>query len=1034
MRRTIPITLLFLLGVVSATSQQSAALDRLPLGVRLTRLIEGATVDRLALPVTAGQFVKVVATQTGSDIVLTLRDSRQQVVMESDLPNGAYGPETVEGIAEIAGEYIVEIKLGGLPTSKGSYQLTLEALHQGTAADGEEVSAHQALLQANQLRRRRTPDARRQAIDLLHQVRPFFKDSGDRYYEALTALMRGAVLAESGDIRAALRYNEEATDLFQQAGDKHGEAMGRNNIGGMLDVLGEPQRALESYRFALAQYRATGEHANEANVLNNIGKIESSLGNWQSALGDYTFALALVRQEGNTRLEAAFQHNIGAVYRRLGDFEESLRILEQALPLWREAKDRRGEGDTLQVIALTYESMEQPAKSLEYLEQALAIEIALADRRKEAEIRRDLGLTYAGLGRLAEAEASIRLALDEEREVQDRRSMAGAMLYLGRVLMLEGQPAAALQQAEQALAEFRAIGDRNSEANALEATARAESDRGDLAAARDRMEEGLRLTEENRTHADSEQLRASFFATRQDSYSFYIDLLMRLGNANQALEASERSRARSMLDMLADADIRAGVDPQLIEREREITNTLNAKGSRLLPLGPATAQAVALQQEIRDLESQYQDVEAAIRKNSPRYAALTQPSPLTAAQIQRDLLDENTLLLEYSLGEKHSYLWAVGKHDIRAWELPARDKIEAQVERVTGLLTARSTVKRLETPPERLKRVAQADAALATAAKELSRMVIGPAELVLGGKTLVVVPDGALQRLPFSMLPVGKGEPLVIAHEVVMLPSASAMAVLRRELAGRKPASKMLAVFADPVFDRTDARAGKTTVAYATPPVSPESTRILEHLSEPGDSGSTGLKIPRLPYTAQEADQILGVFRGGANLRAVGFEASRVAATSGQLSDYRYLHFATHGYLDTERPSLSALVLSQVDDNNQPEDGFLRVNDIYNTRLAAELVVLSACQTGLGKEVRGEGLMGLTRAFLYAGAPRVIVSLWNVNDRATAELMTSMYRSMLREGMRPAAALRAAQLEMRKQKRWESPYYWAAFVQHGEWQ
>jgi CHAT domain-containing protein len=163
-----------------------------------------------------------------------------------------------------------------------------------------------------------------------------------------------------------------------------------------------------------------------------------------------------------------------------------------------------------------------------------------------------------------------------------------------------------------------------------------------------------------------------------------------------------------------------------------------------------------------------------------------------------------------------------------------------------------------------------------------------------------------------------------------------------------------------------------------------------------------------------------------------GKEAQKSIALK-EMGKYRYLHFATHGYLDTERASLSALVLSQVDENNQPLDGFLRVNDIYNTRLSAELVVLSACQTGLGKEVRGEGLMGLTRAFLYAGAPRVIVSLWNVNDRATADLMASLYRNMLREGKQPAAALRAAQLELRKQKRWESPYYWAAFVQHGEW-
>jgi CHAT domain-containing protein len=458
---------------------------------------------------------------------------------------------------------------------------------------------------------------------------------------------------------------------------------------------------------------------------------------------------------------------------------------------------------------------------------------------------------------------------------------------------------------------------------------------------------------------------------------------------------------------------------------------LNAKGARLLPLAAAAPRAVALQQEIRDLESQYQDVEAAIRKNSPGYAALAQPSPLKVSQIQQDLLDEDTLLLEYSLGEKRSYLWTVSKHELSAWELPARNKIEAQVEQVIALLTSRSIVKRLETPAERQKRIMAADTALKTAATDLSKMVIGPAQGVLAGKKLVVVPDGALQRLPFSMLPVGRGEPLIVSHEVVMLPSASALAVLRQEISGRKPATKMLAVFADPVFDRSDPRAGPQPAGPAPPPAA--YTRLLEQLADPADGGSAVLKIPRLPYTAQEAERILSVASSGANLKAVGFQASRPAATSGQLNDYRYLHFATHGYLDTERPSLSALVLSQIDENNRPEDGFLRVNDIYNTRLSSELVVLSACQTGLGQEVRGEGLMGLTRAFLYAGAPRVIVSLWNVNDRATAELMSSLYRRMLREGKRPAAALREAQLELRKQKQWESPYYWAAFVQHGEW-
>ncbi len=188
-----------------------------------------------------------------------------------------------------------------------------------------------------------------------------------------------------------------------------------------------------------------------------------------------------------------------------------------------------------------------------------------------------------------------------------------------------------------------------------------------------------------------------------------------------------------------------------------------------------------------------------------------------------------------------------------------------------------------------------------------------------------------------------------------------------------------------------------------------------------------------MPFTRQEAEQIFAIAPNAANLKAIDFKANYATATSGELGQYRYLHFATHGLLDSERPGLSALVLSLVDEQGKPQDGFLRAKDIYNLSLPAELVVLSACQTGLGQEIKGEGLVGITRGFMYAGAARVVVSLWSVNDKATAELMTKFYQKMLKEGQSPAAALRAAQVEMWKQKQWQSPFYWAAFVMQGEW-
>jgi CHAT domain-containing protein len=412
------------------------------------------------------------------------------------------------------------------------------------------------------------------------------------------------------------------------------------------------------------------------------------------------------------------------------------------------------------------------------------------------------------------------------------------------------------------------------------------------------------------------------------------------------------------------------------------------------------------------------------------------------------------VLLEYSLGDERSYLWAVTQNSLKTYELPKREQIQKVAKQVYESLTARSVVKSLETPAQRQERVAHSERQFQQAAAELSRIILEPVASELGTKRLVVVADGALQYVPFAALSVVSGQlsvaqrsrtnkgprttdhgqltrPLIVDHEVISLPSASALAVQRKGLAGRQLAPNAVAVIADPVFSLSDDRF-KTNLRTAEQNRDQSdaiSTRIITHLAD--DSGN--LVIRRLQFTRQEADQILAIAPRSTNLKAIDFKANRATATSGELSKYRYVHFATHGYLDSERPDLSALVLSLVDEQGKPQDGFLRAREIYNLHLPAEVVVLSACETGLGKEIKGEGLVGLTRGFMYAGARRVVVSLWNVNDKATAELMQRFYKKMLKDNQSPAASLRAAQVEMWQQKQWQSPYYWAAFVLQGEW-
>ncbi len=420
---------------------------------------------------------------------------------------------------------------------------------------------------------------------------------------------------------------------------------------------------------------------------------------------------------------------------------------------------------------------------------------------------------------------------------------------------------------------------------------------------------------------------------------------------------------------------------------------MNAKAQREMTLKArkGSAEEIAtVQREISALEDEYQQVQAAIRKNSPQYSALTQPQPLGLKEIQQQL-DPNTLLLEYSLGEARSYLWAVTPDSLKTFELPKREQVEKVARELSESLMARSVAKSLETPAQRRTRIAEADENFQKAAGELSRMILAPAAAEFGKKRLVIVSDGALQYVPFAALSVSSNRPIILDHELVSLQSASAFAIQRHNLANRELAPKAVAVIADPVFSTNDARLKSGTPAKES--IAQASTRIIEHTS---GSASGQLSIPRLPFTRWEADQILAVAPRESSMRALDFRANRSTATGEELSKYRYVHFATHGYLDTTRAGLSAIVLSMVDEQGKPQDGFLRTHDIYNLKLPAELVVLSACETGLGKDVTGEGLEGLTRGFMYAGARRVIVSLWNVNDKATAALMQRLYAGMLR--------------------------------------
>jgi len=1039
------------LSVVFAASVrgQTPAATALEPNTPIERELKGGQTDTYSLRVIAGNFLHVVVEQKGVDVEVNLRAPDGRSVFDIDGPSGRFGPEEVAAIADATGEYRLNVISPNKSAAAGLYQVFLDVPRVPTENDRKRVAAEAAFVEAMmKLAPQRTAAARKAAIEKCREALTFFQTVGDQYREAWIMHQILLLYAQTGEFRKARDFGIPIPKLFEAVKDDVGRSSALNILGGMSDILGDPQGALRYYGESLALARSSKDQYLEANILNNIGKIYNDLADWQRSIDYYDQALTLFQQIGNQRLQGIALHNIGVAQIGLGLTDRALDTLQRSLALRRASGDKSGEADTLTSIGYIYNSRGMPEKALEFFNQALPLRQTAGDRRGEGVTLDHIGIAYASLGQLNKALEFHLQALDRHRAAQSPRTEAVALGNIGHVYNLLGDFQKAIDHSGQALTIFRRIGDRQNEAKMLQDIAFAEQKSGKLTDALAHLDTALGLIEAVRSTAGAQQSRSSYFASEHGAYELYIDLLMQLhrqdptaGYDAKAIQASERMRARSLMEMLTEAqvDIRQGTDPALLDREQQLGQTLNAKAQRQIQLRASNGsqdEIAALDREINTLEVEYQQVQTSIRKQSPAYAALTQPQPLTLQQIQKEL-DANTLLLEYSLGNEHSYLWTVSRTGLNSYELPGRQQIQQNARKVYELLTARGTERQGETDSQRKARLAAADAELASSAAALSAEVLKPAASELGTKRLFIVADDALQYVPFAVLPVagGKGtrtvsqsRALMLDHDIVDLPSVSSLAVQRQGLAGRKPAPNEIAVIADPVFSADDERLkpaapmDKTTFSPAA-----SASRQLEYVSETGKA-----VIRRLPFTRQEADEILAVAPSASNLRAIDFQADRAAVTSGELSKFRYVHFATHGYLDSERPDLSAIVLSLVDKNGKPQDGFLRAHDIYNLKLSADLVVLSACQTGLGKDIKGEGLVGLTRGFMYAGARRVVVSLWNVNDKATAELMQRFYRGMLRENLPPAAALRKAQAELSRDTQWHSPYYWAAFVLQGD--
>ena len=847
---------------------------------------------------------------------------------------------------------------------------------------------------------------------------------GDRYGEAVARTNLCAIDLPRGELRAAVACYERALPLLAAVRARSLAAAALTSAGRAWDLLGEPDEALRRYGEALAHQRATGDRLGEARTLNNLAVLQRDAGETREALASYGQALAIFRDLEDRRWQARVLHNLGAVYQGLGEPRQALACYEQALALWRAAGDREGEAATLTHLGLAAGARGEPRAALGFYEQALALERALGDRRGEGVTLAHLARAHAALGDPAAALPLFEQVLERLRAVGDVAAEADTLRGLGQVQGAMERPEDAVGTLTLALELARAARLPAVEAQALVDLARAEHARGRTAEALAHAAAALDLLDSLRARIGGPDLRAAFSALRHGASELHVELLMAAhwadpaaGFDRAALEAGERARARTLLELLAEAGVTpAGADPMLLDRRSALERRLSAKAARALVERDAAVRA-ALEAEQGEILRELDLVDAALAERSPGGDAVSaqssaRPETLSAAEIQ-GLLDPETLLLSYSLGEERSFLWAVGPSSLDSFELPGRAELETAARRVHEQLAGHDV---------------EARAAEWREAAALSRLLLGPVADRLDGQRLVIVADGALHYLPFAALPLPATEdpvdaaaPVVLIerHEVVSLPSASVLGLQRRALTGRPPAARRLAVLADPLFDPRDLQVASDTLQVASD--IPQVARVER-------SG-----FESLPAARQEAAAIAALASPGEAWLALDAEASRPAVLGDRLSVYRTIHFATHGTIDAAHPALSGLALATVDETGRPREGFLHLRDVYAMRLNADLVVLSGCRTALGTELRGEGLVGLTRGFLSAGARRVVASLWRMEDRATAELMTRFYRAMWVEGLPPAAALRAAQLSIRRERRWRDPAFWAGFVLQGDW-
>jgi CHAT domain-containing protein/Tfp pilus assembly protein PilF len=849
---------------------------------------------------------------------------------------------------------------------------------------------------------------------------------GDLENEGRTLYSLGNFYQTRGDSQQALHYFAQALPLRQGAGDLSGEVNTLNAMAMAYSDLGRIREARESFE-RLLELSQGAQDTQRAGALSSLAGFDQRTGELQKAQELYQKALQIFERLGVRSLQAQVLNNMAALSHDLGDLETALDQYRQALDLCRSVEDRNLaietlEAQTLANLGWTQHLLypEQSKEALQTLDQAYE----LGRNLDNSDSTQALALYYIGRVHSQLNEPAIALPFLERSSSLWQKNPGEhpkSLLALGEVHQALGHRQEAARFFSEAVEASRRMEKTSMISKGLYLQAAFDRANGDLEKALGEIEEALGLVEGMRSRVESDDLRTSFFASRRAFFELYIEILMRLheqrpgdGFDARSFQASERARARGLLDLLAEGriDVRQGIAPDLKRRETELDaqlGYLKNQLSQVYSLPGNEARIAQLKRQIGEAGTERERLSEQIRHDYPQYAALLYPKPLDLAAVQ-GLLDDRTALCEYAVGEESSFLFVVTRDRLQSYRLPGQEELGRAVQTIRRALA--------EGPGRRRS------GGYVRAAFELYQQILAPAESLLRGKSrLLVSPDGPLLVLPFDALLTGNATSdgydlpyLLRRYAITSIPSASVLGRVQAAKPEAEEAAKTFLGYSDPIYE--------TGLAAGGAPESEEDGRR-------GVPADPERPTQRLEESAREVREIASLFPAAEReVYERGAATEENIENNELLKKARLIHFATHGFVDEVRPYLSGLVLTRT--QNSEVDGILRMHEIFNLKMRADVVVLSACNTGLGKQVSGEGLVGLTRAFLYAGANSMVVSLWQVADHSTADLMVDFY-NFLKEGAEKVEALQRAKLRMIESGgKTSHPFYWAPFVLTGE--